>query len=128
MPYNIKRLDLNALPFCSTREGALPDFPVLYIIFDDETVYYVGATVSLFNRWSGHRSDWKVRSVIKRRGVKVAWIVADVKQFSDFELALIRFLKPKLNRMETGYHHANIKRPKRNDYQRLKKSSNNHLG
>lgn len=122
MPYNIKRLDLNALPCALANGGALPDFPVLYIIFDPSQVFYVGATKSLFNRWSGHRADHRIQNILKRKNVKVAWIRASVEQFAEFECALIQFLNPKINCIRKGktYHYMPERHNKnRCRYQRL---------
>lgn len=128
MPYIIRRFNLDALPFTPTRkEPTLPHFPVVYIIFDEEgRVFYVGATKSLYSRWSAHRTNPKLRSVLKRKNVKVAWIRATIEQLSDFEYALIQFLNPKLNLIRNGksYHHAN-KRPNRAAFHRLEATNGN---
>lgn len=106
MPYIIRRLDLTALPSCSP-DDSLPDYPVIYIVFDKQQVYYVGATRSLLNRWPGHRNNYPLRKIVKRSTVKVAWAAVRVEQFADLEPALIQFLSPKLNRCRKGktYHH-----------------------
>lgn len=126
----IKRLDLNALPFSLTNKTpVLPDFPVAYVIFSDEAVFYVGATKSLFNRWGGHLSSWKIGKVLKRKNVKVAWVKATIEQLPVFESALINFLNPKLNMMRGSrtYHHAHIKRPNRKPSRlRLETNGNGH--
>lgn len=111
MPYTIRRFDLSALPSSLTgiKTGVieLPDFPVVYIIFNDDEIFYVGATKSLFNRWSGLRSDHKIDGVLRRKGTRIAWSTVNFEQLSDFELALIQFLHPKLNYMRRGktYHY-----------------------
>lgn len=122
MPYNILRFDLHALPFSPTHKGCkLPDSPVTYIIFDDRQIFYVGATKSLFNRWSALKSDWRMQKVIKRKKTKVAWVSCTIAQLSDFEPALIQFLNPKFNLMRRGntYHHANIVRKTQKKFTRL---------
>lgn len=108
MPYVIRRLDLSALPSSPSRAGALPDFPVVYIIHNETEVFYVGATKSLFNRWGAHCRSWQLEKIVKRKDVRVTWIRANVEQFADFELALIQFLKPKINSIRKGrvYHHG----------------------
>lgn len=123
MPYTIKRLDLNALPSSPTadKQCVLPDFSVAYIIFDSTEVLYVGATKSLFNRWSALRTDGRFGKRIRRKGVKVAWIAVGVEQLCDLEFALIQFLNPKFNQLRRGktYHHADIKRHRVVNYSRL---------
>lgn len=114
MPYNIRRFDLNALPSALTaiKKGviALPDYPVVYIIFGQEEAYYVGATKSLFNRWSGLKNDSRINKFLGQKGVKIAWFAASMEQLSGFELALIQFLNPKVNCMRRGktYHYNGI--------------------
>lgn len=101
----------------------IPDFPVAYIIFDDSEVFYVGATKSLFNRWNAHLNNPTLGDVVKRKGVKVAWIAVKIAQLGDLEGALIRFLNPSLNAKRNGrvfYYHADIVRPSRTrTYERL---------
>lgn len=109
MPYVIKRFDLEALPSSLARTGALPDFPVVYLIFDGAEVFYVGATKSLYNRWSAHRNNHRIGRIIRRRTSKVGWIKVPVEQLPDFESALIQFFRPKFNTIRQGktYFHAN---------------------
>lgn len=126
MPY-IRRLDISALPYSFTSKGTLPDFPVVYVIFNDSEVFYVRATVSLYRRWSAHRNNPNLRKVTKDRTVKVAWISAPVRQFSDLKLALIQFLNPKLNKYRKGktchYQELSYSR-KRATHHRLESRSN----
>lgn len=119
MPYVIKRLDLEALPSSLAHAGALPDFPVVYIVYDEAQVFYVGATKSLFNRWGAHCRSWQLKKILKRKDVKVAWVKVAIEQLPDFELALIHFLNPKINSIRKGrvYHHENHGR--RRQYSRL---------
>lgn len=131
MPYIIRRLDLSLLPYTFTSIGehnnevALPDFPVLYIIFNNEDVFYVGATRSLFNRFSGLKSDHRIDKFLRKSDTKIAWIAAEIEQLTDFELALISFLNPRLNLVRQGKtYHYNGTGNGRKKYLRLQKQSN----
>lgn len=116
MPLTIRRLDLTRLPSTFTaftgknKTVTLPDFPVLYVIFNSDEVFYVGATKSLFNRFSGLKSDHKINHVLVKRDTKIAWIAVKFEQLCSFELALIQFLKPKLNSIRSGktYHYNGV--------------------
>lgn len=113
MPYVLRRLDLSLLPSTRTSVSGknqtieLPDFPVLYIVFNETEVLYVGATKSLFNRFGGLKCDPKINRALVKKDTKIAWIAAKMEQLSDFELALIQFLNPKLNMVRSGktYHY-----------------------
>lgn len=94
----IKRLDLTALPSSPTRKGVLPDSPVVYIILDDKTIFYVGATKSLLRRLAVHANEHRLlKKVLNARKTKVAWIALPIEQLGSSEYALIRFLNPKFN-------------------------------
>jgi excinuclease UvrABC nuclease subunit len=128
MPIVIRRLDLRALPCCPVqgKHSTIPDFPVLYIIFDDTQVFYVGATKSLYKRWSAHRSDHRMKKILRREDVRVAWITAEIERFGEYEVALMQFLKPTINFfLNSGYHHINTGVKKRVPYQRLVQSNGN---
>lgn len=127
MPYKILRLNLDALPSSNVlgREISLPDFPVVYVIFSRSEVFYVGATKSLYRRWSAHRNEPKFAQTLRRSDVRVGWVAVQIEQLNSFATALIRFFNPKLNERPNRrtYYHANHGRWRRPNYQRLKRAT-----
>lgn len=97
-PHTIKLTELPSMPLEWYK--ALPKCAAVYLVLSsDNEVLYIGQSVNIQNRWRSHHIK---RHLKKLYGVRIAWLqVSDSSLLETVELALIEFLKPKLNRPPT---------------------------
>jgi hypothetical protein len=101
-----KRFLKHVLKYWIMNDHALKDIPCVYIILGldfmnrkRDDIFYVGSTTKLFSRYKSH----KVPIKIQKEGLSnLLFFIPMNKGFYDYEIKLIRKLKPKFN-----YQHKN---------------------
>lgn len=89
-------LDVSKLPSISLLErNRFPEIPCVYFVIDgDNTIYYVGGTTHLLNRWANHQ---KYSQSMKLKQPRVAYLKLSPYLIWDAEAFLIRRFKPPFN-------------------------------
>nr|WP_290224204.1 helix-turn-helix domain-containing protein [Trichocoleus desertorum] len=91
-PEFINPLALPALPLL--KRYKLPNLPAIYFVLEEQTVIYIGRTVSLLQRWMSHHH----LKHLQDRDVRIAWFQCDnLDAHSTLEAQLIKAFKPELN-------------------------------
>lgn len=75
-----------------------------HINLDDKTeeIVYVGSTTQLFNRYKSHHIPEKIVSLKRFASVPRMYFIEMPTGFYDYEMKLIRKLKPLLNKLTYG--------------------------
>lgn len=93
-------IDLRSLPCLSLEDRAnLPDVAAIYFAVDSfDEVLYIGRSVSLLRRWTGHH---RLSQLVNIGQVKIAWVeISETALLPQVEQALIEFFSPPLNGSE----------------------------
>jgi len=93
---NPATLDLSALPsILLTERRKLPNRPGVYLAINSlGIVQYVGQSISLKQRWSGHN---RLDELTVLQDIQISWIECDTALLPDIEAALLDYFKPPLN-------------------------------
>ena len=99
----------NPLGVILPREAveAMPELPlvvysgVYLLIGHDGEVLYVGQSVNIAQRVTGHLNDWLVQQMV----ATVRYIEIEKERFDEVEAALIRYFRPRLNGRRWGGRH-----------------------
>lgn len=84
------------------ERAALPKDPGVYVVFDGETVFYIGSAANLRDRWTGsshHRTAQAIREPLAMLGF---FTTGSVRQARRIEQRLITVVRPYWNGASTG--------------------------
>ena len=94
-PSNINPFCLPFLPFEQKRN--LPNCAAIYFVLQEKKILYIGRSTNLMQRWSGHHKLKEILSL--ETNLRIAWLeCSEIGLLSEIEAALIKHLKPSLNR------------------------------
>jgi len=85
--------ELPSLPLDERKR--LPDMAAIYFVLADDTVLYIGQSISLRQRWLAHH---RLAQLNARGGCRIAWLtVDDASLLDELERACIAYFNPVLN-------------------------------
>lgn len=87
------RQSLLALPL--EQKNNLPAIPAIYLVYQQDKLFYVGKTKNLKARWLNHHR--LIQFLKAGEGVYIAWFPCDQEQLEVMEDAFIELLDPELN-------------------------------
>jgi excinuclease UvrABC nuclease subunit len=93
LPENISCNSLKVATLADRRE--LPECPAIYFVLEKDTVVYIGQTVNLRQRISGHHRlpEWKVRD-----DIQIRWLPCNnAATLPQLEKHLIDMVQPEMN-------------------------------